>query len=129
MTSEHFCHARRCDIPVPPSQFACRRHWFMLPKRLRDRIWAMYRPGQEVTKDPSDAYLAAALEAVEYLDAKETTDAPPDWRWPGSPERRFVRRTWAGLSVESELVFAEAASRVGLDPGAVEAVAREDRDG
>lgn len=101
----------------------------MLPKRLRDAIWAAYRPGQEATKDPSDVYLEAALEAVEWLDAKETTGEPPDWRWPGSPERRFARRTWAGLSVESELVFAETASRVGLDPDAVEAAGREDRGG
>jgi hypothetical protein len=50
--------------------FACRPHWFMLPKRLRDAIWATYRPGQEITKDPSPAYLEAAQAAADYLQAK-----------------------------------------------------------
>lgn len=40
--------------------WGCRPHWFTLPKPLRDRIWATYRPGQEVTKTPSPAYLEAA---------------------------------------------------------------------
>jgi hypothetical protein len=39
--------------------WGCKTHWFMLPKRLRDRIWATYRPGQEITKTPSTAYLEA----------------------------------------------------------------------
>jgi hypothetical protein len=40
--------------------WGCKRHWFTLPKPLRDRIWATYRPGQEITKTPSLAYLDAA---------------------------------------------------------------------
>ncbi len=47
--------------------FACRPHWFALPKQLRDAIWATYRDGQEITKDPSHEYLVAAQDAVEYL--------------------------------------------------------------
>jgi hypothetical protein len=45
---------------VPPSRWGCKLHWFKLPKRLRDRIWQTYQPGQEITKDPSRQYLAAA---------------------------------------------------------------------
>jgi hypothetical protein len=65
----HVCHAPGCRTPVPPKMFACRSHWYALPKRLRDAIWAAYRPGQEITKDPSLEYLVAAANAVEYLDA------------------------------------------------------------
>ena len=49
----------------------CRRHWFMVPKVLRDEVWATYRTGQEITKDPSEEYLDAMLAAVNAVDAKE----------------------------------------------------------
>jgi hypothetical protein len=64
----HMCHAPGCRTPVPPKMFACRPHWYALPRRLRDAIWATYRPGQEVTKDPSPEYLDAARAAVAYLE-------------------------------------------------------------
>ncbi len=55
----HTCHAPHCDKPVPPKILACRSHWFMLPKPLRDAIWAAYLPGQEIRKSPSEAWLNA----------------------------------------------------------------------
>lgn len=63
----HTCHADGCTMPVPPKMFMCRTHWFKLPKRLRDRIWATYRPGQEIDKRPSLAYLEAAKNAIKWL--------------------------------------------------------------
>ena len=42
-------------------------HWYALPKRLRDKIWATYRPGQEITKTPSVEYLAAAREVQDWI--------------------------------------------------------------
>jgi hypothetical protein len=51
--------------------FMCRRHWFKLPKSIRDRVWATYRPGQEITKDPSDEYMDVANKAIEWLAAIE----------------------------------------------------------
>jgi hypothetical protein len=66
----HLCHADGCRIPVPPRMFMCRGHWYSLPKPLRDAIWATYRPGQEVRKDPSPEYLAAAQAAIGYLAAR-----------------------------------------------------------
>lgn len=73
--SAHLCHARGCEAPVPPRMFMCRRHWFMVPKAMRDAIWATYVSGQERRKDPSDAYLVAALDAVEAVAAKEAGSA------------------------------------------------------
>lgn len=67
----HTCHATACTQHVPPDMFMCRSHWFMLPKRLRDRIWATYRPGQEDDKNPSREYCLAAKECLEYLAEKE----------------------------------------------------------
>jgi hypothetical protein len=72
----HRCHAIGCTEPTPPSLFMCRRHWFLLPKRLRNRIWATYRPGQEVvTKTPSREYLAAAREARAWLRQHESSSS------------------------------------------------------
>jgi hypothetical protein len=42
----------------------CPKHWKMVsPKHQRD-IWRHYRPGQEITKDPSLEYLGAMLVAI-----------------------------------------------------------------
>lgn len=60
----HHCHATGCTVAVPPMMWGCRRHWFMVPKPIRDRIWATYRPGQCDDWQPSAAYCEAAREAV-----------------------------------------------------------------
>jgi hypothetical protein len=64
--SEHTCHHPTCDVAVPPKMLACRTHWFSLPKPLRDGIWAAYRPGQEISKTPSVAYLEAFQDCVAF---------------------------------------------------------------
>lgn len=48
--------------------WGCRKHWFSLPKRLRDRIWETYRPGQEVNLTPSAEYLEVATEVQEWIE-------------------------------------------------------------
>lgn len=48
-----------CGTMVPSSMWGCKKHWFMLPKELRDRIWATYRPGQEDDLKLSPEYLEA----------------------------------------------------------------------
>ncbi len=63
----HTCHWPGCKAVVPPRMWGCSRHWFTLPKRLRDKIWAAYRPGQEIDKRPSQAYLEAAKEAQGWI--------------------------------------------------------------
>ena len=47
--------------------WGCNRHWFMLPRELRAKIWATYVPGQEVTKQPSAEYLSAAREVRAWI--------------------------------------------------------------
>lgn len=63
----HTCHWPSCGKSVPPAMWGCSRHWFKLPKRLRDRIWITYRPGQEITKTPSVAYIQAATEVQKWI--------------------------------------------------------------
>jgi hypothetical protein len=63
----HTCHWPGCDKRVPPAMWGCKAHWFSLPKRLRDRIWRAYRPGQEITKTPSAEYIEAAQEVQRWI--------------------------------------------------------------
>lgn len=58
---KHTCHWPTCEQEVPPKMWGCRKHWFTLPQNLRSEIWRTYRPGQEITKDPSDEYTAVAI--------------------------------------------------------------------
>lgn len=60
----HTCHAIACEIPVKQEMFMCRRHWFMVPLKLRNRVWATYHDGQCDTLDPSSAYCQAAKASV-----------------------------------------------------------------
>lgn len=66
-TRAHTCHWPSCNKQVPPAMWGCAPHWFRLPKALRDRVWATYRPGQEISLDPSAAYLAVANEVQGWI--------------------------------------------------------------
>ena len=73
---EHVCHAEGCDILVSPKMLMCRKHWRMVPKALQARVWATYRPGQEVAKTPTPAYLIAHFSAVTAVANKEGRRSP-----------------------------------------------------
>jgi len=66
-TFDHHCHWPGCERKVPPAMWGCKSHWFKLPARLRARIWATYRPGQEVSKTPSADYLKVAKEVQQWI--------------------------------------------------------------
>ena len=68
-TREHHCHGGMpgCAGQCPPAMWGCRSCWLRLPKRLRDRIWAAYRPGQEETMTPSAEYLTVAREVQLWI--------------------------------------------------------------
>lgn len=68
---EHHCHAIGCEAVIPASYLMCRFHWFQVPRRIRDAVWAAYRPGQEVTLDPSPEWLKAAEEARQWVAVRE----------------------------------------------------------
>jgi hypothetical protein len=70
-TPGHKCHWPGCTRDVPPAMWGCKAHWFRLPKALRDRIWATFKPGQEETKTPSREYLAVAREVQDWIATQE----------------------------------------------------------
>lgn len=65
----HLCHWPGCTREVPPAMWGCTRHWYRIPKPLRDRIWRTYQPGQEISKTPSAAYLTAARDVQDWIAA------------------------------------------------------------
>lgn len=67
----HTCHATDCKVAVPPEMFMCKRHWFSLPKRMRNAIWRTYRAGQCGDWNISHGYAEAARTAVQYIAEKE----------------------------------------------------------
>lgn len=111
MPNEHTCHAKGCDKPVPPRMFMCRPHWYMIPKKDRDRLWAVYVPGQERRKDPTDEYLEVAHELVELVAAKEaakrrlvegTGQPPAGWTPQGATERMLTENYQVAREVDPE---------------------------
>jgi hypothetical protein len=74
----HTCHATGCGAHVPPQMWGCRKHWYMVPKPIRDRIWATYRADQCDDMNPSDDYCRAAKDAVVAVAKREGLE--PDTR-------------------------------------------------
>lgn len=68
-TFDHHCHWPGCTKKVPPAMWGCKTHWFKLPQALRNKVWRTYEPGQEISKDPSDAYLTVANEVQAWIAA------------------------------------------------------------
>ena len=85
-TRNHHCHWPGCSKQVKPALWGCFVHWYSLPSWLRTKIWRAYRPGQEVTMDPSPEYLLAAKEVQDWIrqhypgeaDQTQQTDEPGD---------------------------------------------------
>jgi hypothetical protein len=72
MATLHTCPGVGCTEQVDRERLACRRHWYSLPKPLRDRIWSAYRNRQERT------HWHLVQEAIAFLQARE--DVPQDVR-------------------------------------------------
>ena len=70
-TRNHTCHWPNCEEQVPPAMWGCKKHWYKLPQALRNKIWATYKPGQEVNMTPSVAYLEAAKEVQNWIEINE----------------------------------------------------------
>lgn len=69
-TRKHHCHWPGCEKQVPPAMWGCSAHWFTLPAALRSKVWATYRPGQEVTMTPSEAYVEVAKQVQAWIAAR-----------------------------------------------------------
>jgi hypothetical protein len=77
VVNTHHCHWPGCQQPVPPRFWGCHRHWNMLPAKLRGWIMATFRPGQEVTKEPTPDYIRAACAARNWAKKNPDPELPP----------------------------------------------------
>lgn len=60
--------AEGCRVAVPARMLMCKPHWFALPRPMRDRVWDLYRPGQEMgDPPPTDAYYDHIRACVDYF--------------------------------------------------------------
>lgn len=75
-TRPHTCHWPGCTTQVKPAMWGCSKHWFLLPRHLRNKIWATYRPGQEIDGRPSVQYIRVAQEVQLWVRENEEM-----WRW------------------------------------------------
>jgi hypothetical protein len=41
----HECPATGCTAAVSPSMLFCRPHWYMVPKPIRNAVWATWADG------------------------------------------------------------------------------------
>lgn len=71
LPNAHVCHAMGCKVVVDPALLMCKKHWRMVPKRIAQEVWRHYRPGQEIDKRPTEAFLAAAQSAINAVARKE----------------------------------------------------------
>ncbi len=99
---EHSCHAVGCAAPVPPKSLMCKGDWLQVPRRLREAVMRVYRPGQEVTKDPSPIYVLVADYVVGWLAVRQG-------RWTDAQLTARVVRQWklwsAKVSAEDAAFF------------------------
>lgn len=68
MMRQHGCHAKECPMAVPPKMFMCKKHWYRLPKDMRDAVWREYNPGQEEgNASVTRAYCTVTDEAIAFI--------------------------------------------------------------
>jgi hypothetical protein len=57
------CPVPGCGDPVDATRLMCRRDWNLLPKRLRDHVWATWHSGRGVASDEHRLAVGQAIAA------------------------------------------------------------------
>ena len=58
------CPIPGCGYQIDPSRLMCRRHWYTVPKELRDRVWATWRSGHGAYSREHQEAVRGAIGAV-----------------------------------------------------------------
>ena len=66
----HKCAARSCDKQISLNLLFCGRHWMMIPRRIRERIWIEYHTGIKKDTHPTPEYESLVDDAVRAVDGK-----------------------------------------------------------
>lgn len=67
MTDTHECPVDGCEIQVEHEHLMCRKHWFMVPKPLRDQVWRAWQGWQD-----------GKVSGSEYIEARDQAIAAAD---------------------------------------------------
>lgn len=70
----HRCAAEGCEMHVALHLLMCRRHWLLVPRPLREAVWATYQRHQGLPggPEPTPVYrrnVTAAIKAVAQREA------------------------------------------------------------
>ncbi|MGN6796292.1 MAG: hypothetical protein ACTHJW_28220 [Streptosporangiaceae bacterium] len=58
------CPIPGCNGQIDPSRLMCREHWYMVPKELRDQVWATWRSGHGAFSMDHQHAVGVAVAAV-----------------------------------------------------------------
>ena len=64
------CPINGCSKQIDPSRLMCRRHWYLVPKLLRDRVWATWRSGAGVHSAEHRQAVLIAITACQQMPAQ-----------------------------------------------------------
>lgn len=62
LMNSHKCPAPGCTSVVQHYMLACRKHWFSLPRPLRDDVWRAYNNGAGMGSPEHNEAVRAAVE-------------------------------------------------------------------
>jgi len=60
----HSCAVPQCAVRVDRTRLMCRRHWYLVPKAIRDQVWATWRSGQGALSADHREAVVLAVAAV-----------------------------------------------------------------
>lgn len=59
------CPIAGCGEQIDPSRLMCRGHWYLVPKQIRDRVWATWRSGQGASSPEHQEAVRLAITACQ----------------------------------------------------------------
>lgn len=65
------CHATACKQPIATDRFMCVKHWYMLPRYMRLKLWDAFKPGEVDDLDPNRKYCEVARECIVNIARQE----------------------------------------------------------
>lgn len=71
MSAFHKCPIHACNVQVPKHMAFCRKHWWMVPKEIRDRICHLF-----YRESGSRAHLTAIVEGTRAVEAQLLPPTP-----------------------------------------------------
>lgn len=75
----NFCSIPGCGNQIDPSRLMCRAHWYVVPKQMRDRVWATWRSGQGALSAEHQDAVRVAIASVhcrQDLPAEHVASSP-----------------------------------------------------